>query len=72
MRVETYKVLETLQVWFYAFWNTKGVIRQYATITEFIFVNNSIGDGTYFLNLQIAPFENDASPSRPVLYKTEE
>ena len=54
-----------------AFWNTKGVIRQDATITEFIFVNNSIGDGTYFLNLQIAPFENDASPSRPVLYKLE-
>ena len=23
----------------------------------------------YFLNLQVAPFENDASPSRPVLYK---
>ena len=54
-----------------AFWNTKGVIRHDATITEFIFVNNNITDGTYFLNLQVAPFENDASPSRPVLYKIE-
>ncbi len=51
-----------------AFWNTKGKIRLKATITEFIFVPNHISDGTYFLNLQIAPFENDASPSKPILY----
>jgi arylformamidase len=52
-----------------AFWNTKGKLRLDATITEFIFVPNSIEDGTYFLNLQIAPFENDATPSKPVVYK---
>lgn len=52
-----------------AFWNTKGKMRLNATITELIFVPNSIQDGTYFLNIQIAPFENDASPSKPVLYK---
>ncbi|MFD2588537.1 cyclase family protein [Croceitalea marina] len=52
-----------------AFWNTNGKIRLEATITEFIFVENNIEDGAYFLNLQVAPFENDASPSRPVLYK---
>ena len=52
-----------------AFWNTKGKVRLDATITEFIFVPNSVIDGTYFLNLQIAPFENDATPSKPVLYK---
>lgn len=52
----------------HAFWNTKNKIRLNATITEFIFVPNNIADGTYFLNLQIAPFENDASPSKPVLY----
>ncbi len=52
-----------------AFWNTTGNIRKNATITEFVFVPNSIKDGTYFLNLQTAPFENDASPSRPVLYE---
>ncbi|MBD1259673.1 cyclase family protein [Maribacter polysiphoniae] len=52
-----------------AFWDFNGKIRKQATITEFVFVPNSIGDGTYFLNLQVAPFENDASPSRPVLYR---
>lgn len=52
-----------------AFWNTSGKLRMDATITEFIFVPNHVDDGTYFLNLQIAPFENDASPSKPVLYK---
>ncbi|WP_428740696.1 cyclase family protein [Tenacibaculum sp.] len=52
-----------------AFWNTKGVIRMQATITEFIYVSNNIKDGTYFLNLMIAPFENDATPSKPTLYE---
>lgn len=54
------------------FWNTKGKLRLDATITELIYVDNKIQDGTYFINLQIAPFENDASPSKPVLYKIEE
>lgn len=52
-----------------AFWNTEGKVRKDATITEFIYVSNKIEDGAYFLNLQIAPFENDATPSKPVLYK---
>ncbi|RYH75911.1 cyclase family protein [Flavobacteriaceae bacterium 144Ye] len=52
-----------------AFWNTTGKLRLDATITEFIFVPNKVVDGTYFLNLQIAPFENDATPSKPVLYE---
>lgn len=52
-----------------AFWNTGGAIRTKATITEFIFVKNTIKDGTFILNLQVAPFENDASPCRPVLYE---
>ena len=52
-----------------AFWNTNGKIRFDATITELIFVPNFVEDGAYFLNIQIAPFENDASPSRPVLYQ---
>jgi len=52
-----------------AFWNTSGKMRLDATITEFIFVPNRVKDGTYFLNIQIAPFENDASPSKPILYK---
>jgi len=52
-----------------AFWNTKGKIRFSATITELIFVPNKIRDGKYFLNLQIAPFENNATPSKPILYQ---
>jgi kynurenine formamidase len=55
-----------------AFWNTSGKLRLDATITEFIFVPNTVEDGMYMLNLQIAPFENDASPSKPILYKIEE
>lgn len=52
-----------------AFWNTSGKVRLDATITEFIFVPNDLEDGPYVLNLMIAPFENDATPSKPVLYK---
>ena len=52
-----------------SFWNTSGKIRYDATITELIFVPNSVDDGTYFLNIQMASFENDASPSKPVLYE---
>ena len=54
-----------------AFWNIDGEVRLGTTITEFIYVKDAIADGSYFLNLQVAPFENDASPSRPVLYKIE-
>ena len=46
-----------------------GLLTQEKTITEMIYVPNEISDGLYVLNLQIAPFENDASPSKPVLYK---
>ncbi|WP_027880923.1 cyclase family protein [Mesoflavibacter zeaxanthinifaciens] len=54
-----------------AFWDVDGKIRKNATITEFIYVKNKIQDGKYILNLQIAPFENDATPSKPILYKIE-
>ena len=52
-----------------AFWNTAGKLRMDATITEFIFVPNEVEDGEYLLNLMIAPIENDATPSKPVLYE---
>ena len=55
----------------HAFWDVHGKLRLDATITEFIYVSNKIEDGPYLLNLQIAPFENDAAPSKPVLYKIE-
>lgn len=51
-----------------AFWNYPEAPFYNKTITEFIFTPNHIQDGVYLLNLQVAPFENDASPSRPVLY----
>jgi len=55
-----------------AFWDVNGTIRKEATITELIYVPNKIEDGKYILNLQIAAFENDASPSKPILYRIEE
>ena len=57
-----------------AFWNVTDVnnlnadARLDCTITEMIFVSNEVKDGAYLLNLQIASFENDASPSKPLLY----
>ncbi|MEL1245648.1 cyclase family protein [Flavobacterium sp. DGU11] len=58
-----------------AFWNVTDVnnlnsdARHDATITEMVFVADTVADGSYLLNLQIASFENDASPCKPVLYK---
>lgn len=58
-----------------AFWNVKDVnylnedARKNCTITELVYVNDSIEDGSYILNLQITSFENDASPSKPILFK---
>jgi arylformamidase len=52
----------------HAFWNYPGAPRMDATITEMIFVPDSVKDGLYLLNIQIAPIESDASPSKPVLY----
>lgn len=52
-----------------AFWDFDGIPRKDCTITELVYIANKIKDGSYMLNLQIAPFENDATPSKPVLYK---
>ncbi len=58
------------------FWNveqgsfeTNENSRINSTITELIYVPNEAEDGSYVLNLQIAPFASDASPSRPVLFR---
>ncbi|MEY2629716.1 MAG: Kynurenine formamidase [Bacteroidota bacterium] len=61
-----------------AFWNVKDVnhlnpdARLDCTITEMIYVSDEVQDGSYMLNLQIASFENDASPSKPILFKLED
>ncbi|GAB4138513.1 MAG: cyclase family protein [Bacteroidia bacterium] len=52
-----------------AFWEYPHNTQKQRTITEFIYVPNEVFDGPYLLNLQFAPFDNDASPSRPVLYR---
>jgi arylformamidase len=51
------------------FWQYPQATRQHCTITEFVFVPDPIADDIYFLQLQIAPFHNDATPSLPVLYR---
>ncbi|MDG2226853.1 MAG: cyclase family protein, partial [Flavobacteriales bacterium] len=52
-----------------AFWNYPDNPRHESTITELIFVPESVVDGPFFLNIQIASFENDASPSKPLLFQ---
>ena len=56
------------------FWQVKPLARTqneqtltFKTITEMVYVAPTIADGLYLLNLQIAPFELDAAPSRPIL-----
>ena len=41
------------------------------TITEMIYAPDKVTDGHYLLNLQIASFVSDASPSRPVIFGIE-
>ena len=38
------------------------------TVTELIFVPDTVQDGYYLLDLQIPAFMTDAAPSRPVIY----
>jgi hypothetical protein len=52
-----------------AFWNYPENTRRDATITELIYVPSEIHDGDYILNLQVISIFNDASPSKPILYK---
>ena len=53
----------------HVFWEYPKNTQTQRTITEFVFVPDVIEDGFYFLNMQITSFENDASPSKPVLFK---
>jgi len=55
-----------------AFWNFPEAPRERCTITEMIKMENSVKEGLYLLNLQVAPFKNDAAPSRPLIYPLEE
>lgn len=53
----------------HAFWNVPAKPDFERTITELIYVADFIKDGNYLLEIQMAAFQNDASPSRPVLYR---
>ncbi|TAE48491.1 MAG: cyclase family protein, partial [Bacteroidetes bacterium] len=39
------------------------------TITEFVYVPDFVADGRYLLEIQVAAFMSDASPSRPRLFR---
>lgn len=52
----------------HAFWRVPDHPRHGCTITELIHVPDSAPDGLYLLNLQVAPMDNDAAISRPVLH----
>lgn len=51
-----------------AFWNHPASPRMDCSITELAYIPNDAKDGLYLLNLQVAPFENDAAPSRPLIF----
>ncbi|MCB0755612.1 MAG: cyclase family protein, partial [Flavobacteriales bacterium] len=51
-----------------AFWNYPVSTRKDCTVTELAYIPSSVADGLYLLNLQVAPFENDAAPSRPLIF----
>jgi len=53
----------------HAFWNVPEQPITNRTITELIYVPNEVEDGHYILELQVSNFDNDAAPSRPLLYK---
>jgi len=53
------------------FWDYPAFSDTSKTITEMVFAPDSIHDGLYFCNIQIASIESDASPSKVVLYKLE-
>ncbi|MBK9335171.1 MAG: cyclase family protein [Lewinellaceae bacterium] len=52
----------------HAFWQYPEAVRQDCTITELIYVPNSVPDGYYLLNLQTTSLDLDASPSKPVIF----
>ncbi|MBP6389973.1 MAG: cyclase family protein [Flavobacteriales bacterium] len=52
----------------HAFWDFPASLDTTRTISEMIFVPESVPDGHFLLELQLPHLMNDAAPSRPVLY----
>lgn len=55
----------------HAFWQYPNSTRTKSSISELIFVPDSVKDGCYILQFQICNIALDVSPSRPVLYGIE-
>lgn len=53
----------------HAFWQYPEKTRKDCTITELVYVNSSVPDGLYLLNLQVISLWSDASPSKPIIYE---
>lgn len=53
----------------HTFWEYPNNPQTQRTISELIFVPDTVVDGTYIINIQIASFENDAAPSKPILFE---
>lgn len=51
------------------FWDYPENPNTQRTITELIYVPDTLQDGQYLVNIQVAPFVMDASPSRVLVYK---
>lgn len=52
-----------------SFWGPHPESSLHRTITELAHIPDHVQPGNYLLHLQVAPIENDAAPSRPLLYK---
>ena len=52
-----------------AFWGPQPEKLLHRTISELLHIPAHVQDGYYLLNLQVAPLDNDAAPSRPLLYR---
>jgi len=52
-----------------SFWGPTPLESLHRTITELAHIPAEVPDGAYLLNLQVAPLDNDAAPSRPILYR---
>lgn len=51
------------------FWNFDGDIRKNATITELVYIPDTLEDGAYLTSITFPKFFNDACPSSIILYK---
>jgi kynurenine formamidase len=51
------------------FWQYPLSVRKDCSITELVYITNTIPDDVYLLNLQVLNIHLDASPSQPILFK---